>query len=107
MDELDKRRNQDKEAKASEMDAAHKDMAKDAFDDFMHATSAQRNIAAFGVWVEENMPVEMFQKGAPAMASSTLGAIIGSWLGAGASPELVKEFLAKFTDVVWEQFKEG
>lgn len=105
-DELNKRRNQNKEVEACAADTAHKEMAQDALGDFLHATTAQRGIQEFGEWCQENMPTEKFKGGAIVMTSSTLGAIIGAWFGAGASPELVKEFLARFTDLVWEQCKE-
>lgn len=56
-------------------------------------------------WVIENMPVHEFSHQAHGLSGAILGGLIGSWVDAGAGREKIKEYLARFTDLVLDRYE--
>ena len=93
----------------SVMDDDLKDRRKmaEAAEGMEQATSSfmsQSQVIEFGEWANANMPTEALGNHANAMAGAITGSIIGAWFDSGADAEMVKEYLARFTDIVWLQY---
>lgn len=63
----------------------------------LRKTLAADELAA---WAYRNLPIEEASDHALGVVSLITGSIIGAWLDAGASPELVKEYFSRFVDEV-------
>lgn len=59
----------------------------------------------FQQWMADNMPHDRLGEQANSMAGGIVGAVIGSWFDAGATPELMKEYLSRFVDFTWGNYQ--
>ena len=64
-------------------------------------------VADFGKWMVENMgePAVGITRMANSVVGTLQGTLIGTWFDAGATPELLKEYLSRFVDMTWQQYQ--
>ena len=72
-----------------------------AHDELVDAILKHEAIDKFNQWLNENN-VDCSGEVSSDIVSSIIGAVIGNWLDTGLSPDLVKEYFARFTDMVVE-----
>lgn len=104
-DELDARRDKNVVDEDAKIEEEKKEKAVDGIQDYMEAAMSQKDIKDFAEWCKENMPTEKFRDGANQISSGIFGILLGSWFDAGASPEQMKEYLSRFTDLLWDQWQ--
>lgn len=78
---------------------------REALDDMAKAIMGAEHVQDFGRWASENLPAQEFNKHSHSVIGGMLGLTIDTWLLAGASPELLKEYLTRFVDMQVEQRK--
>lgn len=100
-DELGARR----AAKSDEAIAANAGVGMMGALDQAYSLLGMKRAQEFQQWMLDNMPTTELGQQANGMAGGIVGSVIGAWFDAGASPDLVKEYLTRFVDLSWVNYK--